>query len=113
MNFLWDIDIRLPKKHYILKSIRPTQCIAKNRRRSLLKLNLFSQHQLWLQRKKKNIPATPSITDPLTCASCAPLVVLRTAVFPFASPVGLGVIAAPGARVVFGVRKGEVELPMV
>lgn len=65
-----------------------------------------------LQKKNMNIPATPSISEPLTFAKAAPLVP-NTAVFPFASPVGLGVIEAPGARVVFGVRKGDVVFPTV
>lgn len=59
-----------------------------------------------------NTPATPSISVPLTLAIPASFVP-KTAVFPLASPVGLGVIEAPAARVVFGVRNGEVEFPIV
>lgn len=59
-----------------------------------------------------NIPATPSMSLPLTFARLASFVP-KTAVFPLASPVGLGVIEAPAARVVFGVRKGEVTFPIV
>lgn len=64
------------------------------------------------QRNNMNMPATPRISDPLIFAMVASLVP-KTAVFPLASPVGLGVIEAPGARVVFGVRNGEVVFPMV
>jgi hypothetical protein len=59
-----------------------------------------------------NMLATPSISDPLIFVMVA-LLVPKIYVFPLASPVGLGVIEAPGASVVLGVRKGEVVFPMV